>query len=82
MVGYFSTSKKSADLMCASRCSWPVLIELRSISAVTEEPGRVVGGHELAAEGGEPAPDLADHHVPDREADLGVTGSMFQVAAS
>src|SRR5580704_4406478 len=37
MVGKVSTSKKSADLMCASRCSWPVSIEDRSISAVTVE---------------------------------------------
>jgi hypothetical protein len=37
IVGYFSTSKKSALRMCASRCSWPVLIEDRSTEAVTDE---------------------------------------------
>ena len=37
IVGYFSTSKKSALRMCASRCSWPVLIEERSTEAVTDE---------------------------------------------
>ena len=36
-MGWFSTSKKSADRMCASRCSWPVTIESSAISAVTEE---------------------------------------------
>ena len=41
--GYFSTSKKSALRMCASRCSWPVLIELRSTLAVTGEAKRVFG---------------------------------------
>src|SRR5215469_8434498 len=33
---------------------------------------RVVTGHDLAGEVRELAADLADHHVPDREADLGV----------
>ncbi len=37
MYGCFSTSKKSAQRMCASRCSWPVLIEERSTVAVTVE---------------------------------------------
>ena len=36
MLGWASTSKKSADRMCASRCSLPVVIESRTISAVTE----------------------------------------------
>ena len=35
-MGYFSTSKKSADLMWASRCSLLVLIESTAISAVTD----------------------------------------------
>ena len=35
-MGYFSTSKKSADLMCASRCSLLVWIESTAISAVTD----------------------------------------------
>ena len=37
MCGCFSTSKKSAERMCASRCSWPVLIEERSTVALTVE---------------------------------------------
>ena len=37
IVGCFSTSKKSALRMCASRCSWPVLIEERSTDAVTDD---------------------------------------------
>ena len=37
MLGYFSTSKKSADLMWASRCSWLVSIEVASMVARTVE---------------------------------------------
>ena len=37
IVGWFSTSKKSALRMCASRCSCPVLIEVRSTVAVTDD---------------------------------------------
>src|SRR5205814_7293674 len=33
---------------------------------------RVRAGDDLTGEGGEPPPDLADHHVPDGEADLRV----------
>ena len=37
MVGYVSTSKKSAERRWPSRCSWFVVIELRSTSRSTED---------------------------------------------
>jgi hypothetical protein len=37
ICGWLSTSKKSAERMCASRCSWRVSIEERSIVAETED---------------------------------------------
>ena len=37
MVGWLSTSKKSAERMCASRCSWRVSMEPSSMLASTTE---------------------------------------------
>ena len=70
--GYASTSRKSGDLRCWSRCSTPV--SMVAVAIVTRAVGLrgVLADHERALGAAEVTLDLGDHEVPGLEVDAGV----------
>ena len=73
--GSVSTSKKSAERRCVSRCAVPVSMLAASIVASTVDRVRSASSmRESAAVLGEAASHLRDHHVADREVDARVDG--------